>query len=67
MTSGLTTKQQVTGEVSSYRSKAPINRINGGTGTAQSEVADLTYGGTVANDCLLVQSNTIEYAGTALL
>jgi hypothetical protein len=46
--------------------KAPINRINGGQGTAQSEVADLTYGGTVANDNSgSLKYLRIEYAGAA--
>lgn len=44
--------------------KAPINSVNGGTGSAQSEVADLTYGGTVANDNSgSVRYLRIEYAG----
>jgi hypothetical protein len=37
--------------------KAPINTVSGGTSTAQSEVADLTYGGTIAND----NSGSIRY------
>lgn len=37
--------------------KAPINTVTGGASTAQSEVADLTYGGTVAND----NSGSIRY------
>lgn len=37
--------------------KAPINRVTGGASTAQSEVAELTYGGTVAND----NSGTLRY------
>lgn len=37
--------------------KAPINRVTGGASTAQSEVGDLTYGGTIAND----NSGSIEY------
>ena len=46
--------------------KAPINRINGGAGSAQSEVADLTYGGTVANDNSgSIRYLRIEYAGAA--
>jgi uncharacterized protein with beta-barrel porin domain len=41
MTSGLTTK--AAGDWGGYNcGKAPINRITGGTGTAQSEVADLS-------------------------
>jgi hypothetical protein len=43
MTSGLTTK--AAGDWGGLvMVKAPINRITGGTGTAQSEVADLSYG-----------------------
>jgi hypothetical protein len=46
--------------------KAPINRVNGGTGTAQSEVADLTYGGTIANDNSgSIRYLRIEFAGAA--
>jgi hypothetical protein len=37
--------------------KAPINSVSGGTSTSQSEVADLTYGGTVSND----SSGSIRY------
>ena len=37
--------------------KAPINTVTGGASTAQSEVADLTYGGTIAND----NSGSIRY------
>lgn len=37
--------------------KAPINTVSGGTTTAQSEVADLTYGGTISND----NSGSIRY------
>lgn len=37
--------------------KAPINTVSGGASTAQSEVADLTYGGTIAND----SSGSIRY------
>ena len=46
--------------------KAPINRVDGGTGTAQSEVADLTYGGTDSNDNSgSIRYLRIEYAGAA--
>jgi hypothetical protein len=46
--------------------KAPINRVSGGTGTAQSEVADLTYGGTVSNDNSgSIRYLRIEYTGAA--
>lgn len=37
--------------------KAPINRVSGGATSAQSEVGDLTYGGTISND----NSGSIEY------
>ena len=37
--------------------KAPINTVSGGSSTAQSEVADLTYGGTISND----SSGSIRY------
>lgn len=44
--------------------KAPINTVSGGTSTAQSEVATLTYGGTIANDNSgSVRYLRIEYAG----
>lgn len=46
--------------------RAPINRVSGGTGTAQSEVADLAYGGTNANDNSgSIRYLRIEYAGAA--
>jgi len=46
--------------------KAPINRVSGGTSTAQSEVADLTYGGTVADDNSgSITYLVVEYAGAA--
>lgn len=46
--------------------KAPINRDNGKTTTATSEVAELTYGGTVANDNSgSIKYLRIEYAGAA--
>lgn len=46
--------------------KAPINTVNGGASTAQSEVADLTYGGTIANDNSgSINFLVIEYAGAA--
>jgi hypothetical protein len=64
MTSGLATK--AAGDCGVVIcGKAPINR-NGGTGTAQSEVADLTYGGTIANDNSgSIKYLRIEYAGAA--
>lgn len=44
--------------------KAPINRVSGGASTAQSEVADLTYGGNVANDNSgVIRYLVIEYSG----
>lgn len=66
MTSGLATKNAGDWGGLVICGKAPINRVNGGASTAQSEVADLTYGGTNAND----NSGTlkylrIEYAGAA--
>ena len=46
--------------------RAPINRVSGGTSTAQSEVADLSYGGTVANDNSgSIKYLRIEYAGAS--
>lgn len=46
--------------------KAPINTVSGGASTAQSEVADLTYGGTIANDNSgSISFLRIEYAGAA--
>ena len=46
--------------------RAPINRVSGGTSTAQSEVADLTYGGTISNDNSgSIRYLRIEYAGAA--
>ena len=63
MTSGLTTKNAGDWGGLVICGKAPINR---GTVTAQSEVADLTYGGTVANDNSgVIQYLRIEYSGAA--
>jgi hypothetical protein len=46
--------------------KAPINTVSGGTQTAQSEVADLTYGGTIANDNSgSIRYLRLEYTGAA--
>ncbi len=46
--------------------KAPINRVSGGMTTAQSEVADLTYGGTdSADNSGSIKYLIIEYAGAA--
>lgn len=63
MTSGLTTKNAGDWGGLVICGKAPINR---GTVTAQSEVADLTYGGTVANDNSgVIQYLRVEYSGAA--
>ena len=44
--------------------RAPINVVSGGTSTAQSEVADLTYGGTLTNDSSgSIRYLRIEYTG----
>lgn len=46
--------------------KAPINRVSGGASTAQAEVSELTYGGTIANDNSgSIRYLRIEYAGAA--
>jgi len=46
--------------------KAPINRVSGGTSTAQSEVAELTYGGTISNDNSgSITFLVVEYAGAS--
>lgn len=46
--------------------KAPINRVTGGASTAQAEVSDLTYGGTIANDNSgSIRYLVVEYAGAA--
>ena len=46
--------------------KAPINRVSGGASTAQSEVADLTYGGTISDDNSgIITYLVIEYAGAS--
>lgn len=61
MTSGLTTKAPGNWGGLVICGKAPINR---GTVTAQSEVADLTYGGTISNDNSgVIKYLRIEYAG----
>ena len=57
MTSGKTTKAGGDWGGLVICGKAPINRISGGASTAQSEVGDLTYGGTVSND----NSGSIKY------
>ena len=44
--------------------RAPINDVSGGTSSAQSEVADLTYGGTISNDSSgSIRYLRIEYTG----
>ena len=66
MTSGLTTKKAGDWGGLVICGKAPINRVTGGASTAQSEVADLTYGGTIANDNSgSIRYLRIEYAGAA--
>lgn len=66
MTSGLTTKKAGDWGGLVICGKAPINRVSGGASTAQSEVADLAYGGTVANDNSgSIRYLRIEYAGAA--
>jgi hypothetical protein len=46
--------------------KAPINTVTGGASTASSEVAGLTYGGTIANDNSgSIRYLRIEYSGAA--
>jgi len=66
MTSGLTTKKAGDWGGLVICGKAPINRVSGGTGTAQSEVADLSYGGTVSDDNSgSIKYLRIEYAGAA--
>ena len=66
MTSGLATKNAGDWGGVVICGKAPINRVTGGTSTAQSEVADLTYGGTVAADNSgSIKYLRIEYAGAA--
>ncbi|MBG6112016.1 hypothetical protein H4V97_002262 [Flavobacterium sp. CG_23.5] len=66
MTSGLATKNAGDWGGVVICGKAPINRVTGGASTAQSEVADLTYGGTVAADNSgSIKYLRIEYAGAA--
>lgn len=57
MTSGLATKASGDWGGLVICGKAPINIVSGGTSTAQAEVSDLTYGGTIAND----NSGSIKY------
>lgn len=66
MTSGLTTKTAGDWGGLVICGKAPINRVSGGASTAQSEVADLSYGGTVsADNSGSITYLRIEYAGAA--
>ena len=66
MTSGLTTKFAGDWGGLVICGKAPINRVTGGAGTAQSEVADLSYGGTAsADNSGSIKYLRIEYAGAA--
>jgi len=66
MTSGLATKRAGDWGGLVICGRAPINRATGGTSVAQSEVADLSYGGTIANDNSgSVKYLRIEYAGAA--
>jgi hypothetical protein len=66
MTSGLATKAAGDWGGLVICGKAPINRVTGGAGTAQSEVADLSYGGTAsADNSGSIKYLRIEYAGAA--
>ena len=66
MTSGLATKAAGDWGGLVICGKAPINRVTGGMSTAQSEVADLTYGGTIENDSSgSITYLIVEYAGAA--
>jgi hypothetical protein len=66
MTSGLATKSAGDWGGVVICGKAPINRVSGGMTTAQSEVADLTYGGTVENDNSgSITYLVVQYAGAA--
>lgn len=66
MTSGLATKNAGDWGGLVICGKAPINRVTGGASTAQSEVADLSYGGTVSTDNSgSIKYLRIEYAGAA--
>ncbi|WNM19898.1 hypothetical protein [Flavobacterium capsici] len=65
-TSGLSTKNAGDWGGLVICGRAPINRVTGGASTAQSEVADLTYGGTNASDSSgSIRYLRIEYAGAA--
>lgn len=66
MTSGLATKAPGDWGGLVICGKAPINTVSGGASTAQSEVADLTYGGTIADDNSgSITFLRIEYCGAA--
>ncbi|MGV9003317.1 hypothetical protein [Flavobacterium sp.] len=66
MTSGLSIKNAGDWGGLVLCGNAPINRVSGGASTAQSEVADLTYGGTISNDNSgSIRYLRIEYAGAA--
>ena len=66
MTSGLATKAPGDWGGLVICGKTPINRVSGGMTTAQSEVADLTYGGTIENDNSgSITYLIVEYAGAA--
>lgn len=66
MTSGLATKGAGDWGGLVICGRAPINRVTGGASTAQSEVADLTYGGTIsADNSGSIKFLRIEYAGAA--
>ena len=66
MTSGLATKSAGDWGGLVICGKAPINRVTGGASSAQSEVADLTYGGTNPSDNSgSIRYLRIEYAGAA--
>jgi hypothetical protein len=66
MTSGLATKAAGDWGGLVICGKAPINRVTGGMTSAQSEVADLTYGGTMSDDSSgSITYLVIQYAGAA--
>ena len=66
MTSGLTVKAPGDWGGLVICGKAPINTVNGGISTSQSEVADLTYGGTISNDNSgSIRYLRVEYSGAA--
>ncbi|MDI1257015.1 MAG: hypothetical protein PSV16_13035 [Flavobacterium sp.] len=66
MTSGLATKAAGDWGGLVICGKAPINDVSGGTATASSEVAGLTYGGTIANDNSgSIKYLRVEYAGAS--